>query len=358
MNKTAHASYCINGITEGCRHCVRGRKLVLFITGKCSRNCFFCSLSTKRKNKDIVFANERECKSPQDAVLEAIESNAKGVGVTGGDPLVVLDRTISYLKALKEKFGDFHSHIYLPTKLVNNENLTLLSKYIDEVRFHPSFIEEENYKEAMQKDIEKIMLAYYIFKKENIGCEFPILPDRKKEILEFIEKASPILGFVNLNELEISETNFEEFTKRYTLNKDTYTISGSKEAGLWILNECEKKGINIKIHLCTADTKNQYQYKNRLLLHKTLPYSYKTKDGSMRYFAICCNTLKELKETAKKLEKYRHFYLDSRKKRIILSEKIVQEILEMNQFKIARVEEFPTFDRIEIEFEYLQSKNS
>ncbi|MFA5084343.1 MAG: radical SAM protein, partial [Candidatus Paceibacterota bacterium] len=119
MKKTKFASYCTNKLPEGCRFCVKGQKLVLFITGICSRNCFYCSLSEKRKNKDIVWANERECGSPKDAIAEAIASRAEGAGITGGDPLIVLDRTIKYAKALKKKFGKkFHIHIYLPTKLV------------------------------------------------------------------------------------------------------------------------------------------------------------------------------------------------------------------------------------------------
>jgi len=49
LNKTKYDSYCINGIAEGCKYCVRGEKLVLFVSGKCSRQCWYCSLSNKRK---------------------------------------------------------------------------------------------------------------------------------------------------------------------------------------------------------------------------------------------------------------------------------------------------------------------
>jgi pyruvate formate-lyase activating enzyme-like uncharacterized protein len=57
-------------ICEGCKKCVRGKKLVWFITGKCERNCFYCPLSKKRKNTDKILANERECNSISEVFLE------------------------------------------------------------------------------------------------------------------------------------------------------------------------------------------------------------------------------------------------------------------------------------------------
>lgn len=357
IERTGFASYCINGITEGCRYCVAGKKLVLFITGKCPRNCFYCSLSNKRKNNDIIFANERRCYTVKDAVNEAKESNAEGAGITGGDPLLFLERTIKYAKALKNKFGKrFHIHIYLPTKLVTREKLKRLSSCVDEIRFHPAFLAEKSkrMKEDVQKDMEKIKLANLFFKKENIGCEFPVLPEKKKkEIFEFIRIAQKYLGFVNLNELEISDTNFDYVIKHYSLNKDTYTIAGSKQAGLWILKQCVKANLKVKVHVCTAETKNQHQYKNRLKLHEIMPYGYMTDDGSVRYFAICAKNKQQLIKIARELGKFRQIYIDKRKKRVILSEKIVPLVIKLKKYKIARVEEFPTFDRTEVQFEHL-----
>jgi hypothetical protein len=40
--------------------------------------------------------------------------------------------------------------------------------------------------------------------------------------------------------IEISETNDSLINKHYNLNEDSYTIRGSKPAGIWILKECEK----------------------------------------------------------------------------------------------------------------------
>lgn len=354
--KTKFASYCSAGIPKGCEKCVKGEKLVLFITGKCSRCCYYCSLSSKRKNIDVIYANERQCVSPEQAVEEARESRATGAGITGGDPLLFLDRTIEYAKALKNSFKKFHIHIYLPTNLVSEENLSKLHQFIDEVRFHPSFLQkpDNETEKAMEEDIEKLKTAGKIYKKENIGCEMPAFPDKKLKMIKFIKKAAPFIGFANLNELEISETNFSAFTEKYNFNEDTYTIAGSIEAGKEILGAC--KNLGIKIHLCTAETKIAHQFGSRLRRTKALPYSERDKEGMAFYFAIYCETDDKLEKAEQELKgsKFRKIYSDKSKNRIIISEKLVpnllkSKILKKLNLKISRVKEYPTFDRTEVE---------
>lgn len=346
VKKTSFDSYCLgncSNVAEGCKHCVLGKKLVLFISGKCSRNCWYCSLSNKRKNKDIMWANERECKigDVKSVINEVRQSNADSAGITGGDPLLFLDRTIKYAKALKKEFGNkFHIHIYLPLNLVNTQRLGKLSKYIDEVRFHPNFLicgEKE-----MKNDIEKIRIANRFWKKSNIGIEMPCFPDKKLEILKFIRLISPYIGFANLNELEISETNESLIKKHYNLNNDSYTIFGSKKAGLWILKQCEKYKLKVKVHFCSANTKNSYQYKNRLEKHKILPFGHKTSEGTVIYL-----TAKKLPRGIKK-----GYFLDKQKNQVILSESIASSFLKKG-IKIRRIEEHPTFDRESVEEEDL-----
>jgi len=349
MIQTNFDSYCLNGVALGCEYCVEGEKLVLFITGKCSRKCKYCSLSEKRKNKDIIWANERECKKIKDAIEEAQESNAKGAGITGGDPLVVLKRTIEYSKALKKKFGkNFHIHIYLPTKLVSEKNLNELKKAgIDEVRFHPDFLKSNP--KNIKLEVNKIKLAQKFWPINSIGIEIPIFPGKIEETVEIINRVEPFIGFVNLNELEISDTNFKFITKNYNVNEDSYTIKGSKGAGLLVLEYFEKKKSKLKIHLCTARTKNLFQYKNRLKLRKILRFGYKTAEGTVKYFAINFDDIKiaEFKEFGKKFKK--EIFLDFRKKRIILSEKLANKL--QGKYKINKVEEMPTYDSTQIESE-------
>lgn len=340
--KTKFDSYCINGVAEGCKYCVRGEKIVLFITGICSRNCWYCSLSKKRKNCKDIYANERLVKNFDDILKEVEESRATSAGITGGDPLINFEKTIWFASKLKKHFGKkFHIHIYLPTKFVTEKKLSELSKYVDEVRFHPEFlIKSQNFlkKNQNSEDIEKIKLASKFWSKKNIGIELPMIPEKKKEILNFILEVEKFVGFVNLNEFELSETNFEIVTKNYELNEGGYVIKGSLESGKWILNELQKMNSKLKVHLCTAQLKNCFQFRNRLKKHKILPYGKRTEDGNVIYLFV-----------EGKLDK-KGTYFDKEKNRTILSEKVARDFLKEKK-KVFRVEEFPTYDRIEIEKE-------
>lgn len=362
--KTEYSSYCLNSIPEGCKFCVKGKKLVLFISGQCSRNCWYCSLSKKRKNIDKIWVNERQVNSVKEMIQETRESNAKGAGITGGDPLLCLNRTLKYVEALKQTFGKrFHIHIYLPTKLVNKNNLAKLSRYVDEVRFHPSFLidnvrEISDFSEHPKnptnkqkgffdssKDIEKIKLAGLFWKKQNIGIELPLLPDKKKEILNFINKAKNHIGFVNLNELEISDTNFNFIIKKYKLNSGGYTVKDSIGVGLWTLQQLKKQKTKLKIHLCTAELKNNFQFKNRLKRHKIMKYGKKTGEGLVIYFVV------EYKNDAGKMKLINKFknkcYVDEAKKRLVVKPSLVRRL--MKDYRIFRVEEYPTYDTYEVE---------
>jgi uncharacterized protein len=335
--KTKFDSHCINGIAEGCKYCVRGEKLVLFVSGVCKRDCWYCSLSNKRKNKNVIYANERVCKNVNDIIQEVKDSRATSAGITGGDPLIAFDKTIKFASKLKKKFGkNFHIHIYLPTKFVTKEKLRKLSKCVDEVRFHPEFLINQD---SIEKDIEKIRLAGLFWKKENLGIELPMIPEKKKEIVNFILKVKDYVGFVNLNEFELSETNFDIVTKKYKLNEGGYVIKGSLETGKWILDELSKKKINLKVHVCTAELKNLHQFQNRLRRHKIFPYGKRTEEGNVIYLV------------ADGKLKVKGIYYDKEKNRTILSEETAKKLL--GKIKIKRVEEFPTCDRFEIESEEL-----
>lgn len=343
--ETKYDSYSCNGVCEGCRRCLKGEKLVLFITGKCPRKCKYCSLSDKRKEVDIIWANETECSNVNEMIKEAEESNASSASITGGDPLSCLNRTIEYASALKKRFGDnFHIHLYTSLTLVNNNNvLERLNEVIDEIRFHPSFLSWDMPEDRLNEEVEKIKLAVGIFGKENVGCEMPMVPERKEELYGFIKRMNGVIGFFNLNEFELSDTNFNYVKENYNLNDDTYTIRGSKSAGKWIVDKAEKEGLEIKIHLCSARTKNWHQYLNRLKKHKILPFGKKTDEGTVIYYVVYCNDLTKVESVLGE------GHVDEEKKRVIIPEELVDKAKEIEGWKVKKVEEYPTSDRDEIE---------
>ncbi len=356
--KTKFDSHCHGCLPDGCRQCVEGKKLVLFIGGKCSRACWYCSLSTNRKNSPKCFANERPIKNSRELIKEVIEGDSRGCGITGGDPLVYYKQTLKYAKALKKKFGKrFHIHIYLPFPLVNEHRIRKLSRYVDEFRFHPGFLTDMT---RVESDIAKLKMVKKIIGKKRMGVEMPVLPGLEKAIFSFIRKIKDLVSFVNLNEFEISDTNFKTVTKRYRLNKDTYSINGSMKAGLWVLREVKKTGLGVNVHLCSAKTKSAHQYFRRLMRRKILPHGNKTEEGTVIYFAIYGGGERGHKTRLGKIRRdirriTENYYVDKKGKRVIIKMSEVEAVYEMlgDKYKIARVEESPTSEREVMSFWYV-----
>ena len=113
IKENKYYSYNLGLLPKGCQMCVKGEKLVLFVTGLCPRKCCFCPVSDDKYGRDVIYANERRVFTSDDLIKEAELMNAKGMGITGGDPLTKLERTTRFIKKLKEKFGkEFHIHYW------------------------------------------------------------------------------------------------------------------------------------------------------------------------------------------------------------------------------------------------------
>lgn len=352
--KTKFESYCNKDVAEGCKFCVKGEKLVLFMGGKCSRSCWYCSLSQNRKTTETAYANERPIKNTKDVIIEAKLNHSKGAGITGGDPLVYFSKTLKYARALKKTFGNkFHIHIYLPLVLVDKDKLLKLKTCVDEVRFHPSFLNSKN-DELKKEEFDKILLASKIFGVKNTGIEVPLIPEKAEEIFEFILRLEGKIGFANLNEFELSETNFERTTENYRLNSDTYTIRDSLKIGKKIIAKAKREKLKTNVHLCTAKTKDSYQFINRLLKYDILPHGNRTNEGTVVYFVTMDNSKKTENELKKFTKKY---FNDKEKKRFIVDMDSVLQIFENSNLKIARSEEHPTYKGERLEYSIIGEDN-
>ena len=83
MRRLAHGALAVRGRSHSCDLCLRGSKLVLFITGICPRygECFYCTIGPGRRGRDIVLADEIEVRSDDDVLWEARAIGAEGAGI-------------------------------------------------------------------------------------------------------------------------------------------------------------------------------------------------------------------------------------------------------------------------------------
>ncbi|MBW2976013.1 radical SAM protein [Candidatus Woesearchaeota archaeon] len=235
-------------IPKGCELCWQGSKLVLFVTGKCPNKCWYCPISDEKRGKGKAYANERPVKSVKGAIKEAREMDAKGVGITGGEPLLAVPKIVKYLNALKKEFGSsFHSHLYTYGNSAAYKKLKALEKSgLDEIRFHSL------------NNIENALKT-----KMDVGLEVPCIPGKKEYLKKLVDFCAEKGTFLNLNEFEFSETNWNELKNRgFKQKKYSYAVNGSKRLGLDILRYAESK--NVKAHFCTVRAKTYRQLTERL----------------------------------------------------------------------------------------------
>ncbi|MFW6231062.1 MAG: radical SAM protein, partial [Nanoarchaeota archaeon] len=174
ISRTSYNSLKKGELAKGCLSCVRGCKAVIFVTGVCSRNCYFCPTSDQKNKNDVTYANERPLANTDEKTMikgiieEAERQKARGAGLTGGDPLSRLERTVTIIKALKQEFGKaFHCHLYTILNLVDEKKLKMLyDAGLDEIRFHPDLDD--------QKLWERIGIAQKF--DWDIGVEIPAIP--------------------------------------------------------------------------------------------------------------------------------------------------------------------------------------
>lgn len=340
-------------LSKGCKQCIKGEKLVLFATGLCPRSCFYCPVSEKKKFKDVIYANEMPIKKTKDIIIEARLMNAKGAGITGGDPLVKIKRTCKFIRLLKKEFGKrFHIHLYTSLNLLSRKKLDMLEKAgLDELRIHPDIYDDKLW--------NKIDLAKgYGF---DLGIEIPVIPGTEKQTYKLIEYFKDKVDFINLNELEISETNIELYHKKnlHTKNKYSYAVSGSEEMAKKIIKKIIKKCPKLNIHYCTASFKDKIQMGRRIMRRAKnvrKAFDIVTSEGMLIRGAIY-NNIKRARSFLKKQgvpEKF--IYIDKKNGRVLTAAIIVKQLageLKKLKLKPAIVEEYPTFDEMQVSVDFL-----
>jgi len=247
----------VGKLPKGCELCMRGLKSVVFVTGVCPDNCFYCPISYQKKGKDVTYVNESRVRDEKDLILEICACGSRGASMTGGDPIARLDRTVRYVRTLKNFFGNsFHIHLYTSGTLLTDDAMNKLVKAgLDEIRVH--IIGKHSW-EAL-----RIALKYPM----SVGIENPAIPGTEDLLKNIIVRAHELgVDFINLNELEFSETNqYQLMLRGIKPTEDGISAFGSKETALRILKWVEEEGLAISVHYCPASFKDKVQFKLRML---------------------------------------------------------------------------------------------
>jgi pyruvate formate-lyase activating enzyme-like uncharacterized protein len=342
-------------LSTACQQCREGRKMVLFVTGLCRFRCFYCPVSSKRNQIDQVYANERPVFSDTDVLDEARAIGAAGTGITGGDPLGVIDRTEHYVRLLKEAFGPEHN-IHLYTHEPNPAKLERLARAgLDEFRLHiphylwgPLSAGGGAYRSVLE-DAPRWGIRR--------GVEIPVLPEKEAELKRLLRALDEIgIDFVNLNELEFSETNEDHLhERRYELDpRNGWGVRGSRAVAERIVKESR---LSVPVHYCSSRFKDGVQLKQRLRrrAERTAPsFARVTPEGTVILGIIEVPVARNLGTFASGLARRAQlaandYRIDFARRRVELGADRLRRFAPDLRVPAFEVEEYPTADALEVE---------
>jgi len=256
IKQIAGDSLLVGKLPMGCRLCAKGSKMVLFVTGLCDSTCYYCPLSIEKAGKDVTFADEIPVLSDSDVVSELDAIGAKGSGFSGGDPLCRVERTLHYLKLLKSvPTPAFHIHLYTSKCNVDKATLKKLRNAgLDEIRFHPQTDDWTGVENAVATGI-------------NVGLEVPAIPGTADWLQALAMRAEEIgVSFMNINELEASESNFQRIAALGMRlgSMDASSVAGSRETAKEVMEWGTQNLSKLSLHYCSARFKDAIQMRNRL----------------------------------------------------------------------------------------------
>jgi uncharacterized protein len=321
----------------------------------CRFRCFYCPVSPARNQKDVVYANERRVWSDQDVLDEARAIGAGGTGITGGDPLGVVDRVEHFIRLLKDEFGPHHN-IHLYTHEPNPEKLArLAASGLDEFRLHiphylwgPLASDGGAYRAVLEQ-----APAWGIRR----GVEIPVLPDKEPELRRLLRTLDRIgVDFVNLNELEFSETNETQMMERgyRTDPRSGWGVRGSRSVAERIVRELR---LSVPVHYCSSRFKDGVQLRQRLLrrAERTAPsFAQRTSDGTLLFGVVEADLGLDLPRWAASVARTAQvgpddYRLDPGRRRVELDPAALRRAAGRIGWPAFEVEVYPTADALEVE---------
>ena len=328
--------------------------MVLFVTGLCRFRCFYCPVSPTRNQIDVVYANERRVTSDADVLAEARAIGAGGTGITGGDPLGVVDRVDHYVRLLKGEFGSEH-HIHLYTHEPNPEKLRrLAASGLDEFRLHiPHYLWGPL---AASGGAYRAVLEAAPDWGVRRGVEIPVLPEKEAELRRLLRALEEIgVDFVNLNELEFSETNESQLAGRgyRTDPRNGWGVRGSRAVAERIVREMR---LSVPVHYCSSRFKDGVQLRQRLLRRadRTAPaFAERTRDGTIVLGIVEPTRDLDLPRWARRIARATHagpddYRLDLGRRRVELAPDRLRRSARRLSDPAFEVELYPTADALEV----------
>jgi uncharacterized protein len=272
-------------LSPGCRICQHGGWDCTWIDFRCTRNCVYCnSAEDTRTCKDRPpRCREGVFLGPDDHVLYFQLFQKKGLGISGGEPLLRLDFVIDHLKAIRNECGSPYTWLYTNGDLATPAVLLELAKAgLDEIRFDIA---------AADYDLDRVALAKRFI--PTVTVEIPCLPDDFDKLADLLPKMAAIgVNHLNLHQLILGKHNYKNFLKynyRCLQNVRNPSVHESEMTVLKLMRYAIDNGIELPINYCSTVYKEFFQERNYRRSYTDLviqPFDGITENGYVRRITL------------------------------------------------------------------------
>jgi pyruvate formate-lyase activating enzyme-like uncharacterized protein len=207
-------------ISGACVDCLKGEASQTFIlTLKCNRDCFFCANKNqfdydegRKRINDIIDQYNKTC-----GKVGVLTTTA----ITGGEPLLYLDKCLDFIRHVKKKAKNTGIRIYTNGDLATREVLEKLSTAgLDEIRFGLKLDDSER----LEKALEHLALSVEYIPRAMV--EMPVEPGKLEDMKRLADKLDEIGIFgINILEFLFPWVHIEEFKKNgFQISRRPYRI--------------------------------------------------------------------------------------------------------------------------------------
>ena len=238
-------------LSPGCRACLEGNWSCLFITGNCNCRCFYCP--TAQNVGGDPGTNNLDFPKVDDYVDYLARFGFSGASISGGEPLLVLEKSLQYLRAIRRRLGDgIHLWLYTNgTLLTADIARRLRDAGLDEIRVDIG---------ATDYTLDQVKLAVGII--PHITVEIPAIPEEADRMQQKLaEMADCGVNYLNLHQLRLTNHNYLHLASRgYTFQHgESVTVLESELTALELLRSSLDQQLALGVNYCSFVYKNRFQ---------------------------------------------------------------------------------------------------
>jgi pyruvate formate-lyase activating enzyme-like uncharacterized protein len=230
-------------LSPGCRICVEGRWSCLFINNLCNASCFYCPSSQNELSTPAT--NHLTFDDPGFYAGYLARFGFSGASISGGEPFLSLERSIDYIRAIREVNGPrFHIWMYTNGLLATPANLRRLAAAgLDELRFDLT---------AVGYDVEKAAMACGLI--ETVTVEVPAIEGEAARLEKMaVELAAAGVGHLNLHQLRCTPHSVAKMIERgISFIHAPFVLSAwSEVVALETMARLLEAGTDLPVHFCS-----------------------------------------------------------------------------------------------------------